>query len=268
MPELPEIETIRSNMQEHRGARIMAVQLMRDDILRQRDYEPNRLVGQTLSAFRRRGKYLIIEVGDKYYLIIHLGMSGRFYALAEAEAHDLPHVHFIIHLDREQKLIYQDPRRFGGIWLCREDTQLFQKMGPEPLSAEFTRSYLQRVLNRSQSAVKNVLLNQQHIAGLGNIYVDEALFASGIRPDRPAASLREDELKHLHRAIRTVLRSGIEQRGTSFRDYRDGFNRPGDFQNYLRVYGKEGQPCPRCGHLITKIVIGGRGTHFCEHCQS
>ncbi|MDO4540372.1 MAG: bifunctional DNA-formamidopyrimidine glycosylase/DNA-(apurinic or apyrimidinic site) lyase [Syntrophomonadaceae bacterium] len=268
MPELPEIETIRRNMLEHRGRQILSAELLREDILRRRDYEADWLAGQSLRDFRRRGKFLIAELDDICCLVFHLGMSGRFYALGEDADQKLPHVHFVLHLEEGHKLMYQDPRRFGGIWFCRDEAALFAKMGPEPLEKSFTLKYLTALVARHRTPVKNVLLNQQFIAGLGNIYVDEALFLAGIRPERAASSLTAEEIKKLHRAIRQVLQKGIEMRGTSFRDYRDGFNRPGDFQNYLQVYGKGGQPCPRCGEALQKVIIGGRGTVFCAHCQA
>lgn len=268
MPELPEVETIRRNMLAHKGRRIVAAELLREDILRCRDYEAQRLVGRSLKDFQRRGKFLIAELDEAGCIVLHMGMSGRFYGLAEEADQALPHVHFILHLEGGHKLLYQDPRRFGGIWFCADAAALFAKMGPEPLEKDFTAQYLAAVLARRQSAVKVVLLDQQLIAGLGNIYVDEALFAAGIHPQRPAAALTPPEIKRLHKAIRQVLKQGIAMRGTSFRDYRDGFNRPGDFQNYLKVYGKAGAPCPRCGEPLQKMTLGGRGTHYCANCQA
>lgn len=268
MPELPEIETIRRNMLEHKGRRIIQAELRREDILRARDYEAAWLAGQSLRDFRRRGKFLIAELDDTRRLVFHLGMSGRFYALDAAAEQDLPHVHFVLYLESDYKLLYQDPRRFGGIWFCQDEAALFAKMGPEPLEDGFTPDYLAAVLARHRTPVKNVLLNQRLIAGLGNIYVDEALFASGVRPQRPAAALSAEEIGRLHRAIRQVLQKGIAMRGTSFRDYRDGFNRPGDFQNYLQVYSKGGEPCPHCGAPLQKTTLGGRGTVFCLNCQA
>jgi formamidopyrimidine-DNA glycosylase len=185
----------------------------------------------------------------------------------DAEVITAPHVHLIVHLDNGVKLIYQDARRFGGIWLCKNPEVLFARMGIEPLGPLFTADYLASIAHNRKVAIKTLLLNQNLIAGIGNIYADEALFAAGIRGDRPAGSLNSAESKHLRQAIIKVLRESIRERGTTFRDFRDGFNRSGNFQNSLQVYGRTGQACPRCGGNISKEIIGGRSSHYCVHCQ-
>lgn len=266
MPELPEVETIVRALQGNVGARIENIDIRREDILRLEEFPAAELYGKTIKAIRRRGKFLIFELGD-FNLIFHLGMSGRFYMWSEPAEPDKKHIHVVVHLDNGTRLVYQDPRRFGGVWLIRDRERFFSHMGKEPLSAGFTAAYLQEVLGHRKAPVKNLLLNQNLISGIGNIYADEALFEAGILPDRQASSLSRSEIEKLYRAIRKVLRQGIKFRGTTFRDYRDAFNESGGFQNHLKVYGRHNQPCLKCGRSIERIRIGGRSTHFCSNCQ-
>jgi formamidopyrimidine-DNA glycosylase len=267
MPELPEIETIRTSLAMNIGASITGIDIKRGDIVRREDFPPEEICGQRIMEIKRRGKYLAFLMGNGLNLVVHLGMSGRFYMQAEAEEVLAPHVHCIVYLDNGHKLIYQDARRFGGIWLCRDTETIFALMGVEPLAGQFTADYLAKISQNRKIAIKTLLLNQQLISGIGNIYADESLFAAGIRGDRPAGSLTTTEIKLLHRAIIKVLKKSIQERGTTFRDFRDGFNQSGNFQNSLQVYGKDKQLCSVCGGIIKKEKIGGRSSHFCEHCQ-
>ena len=267
MPELPEVETIRSSLEVNLKARITTVEARREDVIKRREFPLEELVGLTITGLKRRGKYLILGLDGSRVLVVHLGMSGRFYMLPEAEKVTAAHVHFIIHLDNGNKLIYQDPRRFGKIWLCQGEDDLFDHMGVEPLSRQFSQEYLTSVCAHRKVAIKTLLLNQNLIAGLGNIYADEALFKAGIRGTRPAGTLSQEEIKRLRLAIVKVLRHSIRERGTTFRDFRDGYNRSGGFQNSLAVYGRTGQSCHVCGGIINKEQIGGRSSHYCENCQ-
>lgn len=267
MPELPEIETIRTTLATNTGARITGVEIKRADIVKREDFPPQELCGQTITAINRRGKYLILTLGNGAFLVVHLGMSGRFFMQPTEAETEAPHVHLIIYLDNGTKLVYQDARRFGGIRLCRETQSLFCRMGAEPLSRQFSTAYLAGICKDRRVAVKTLLLNQNLIAGIGNIYADEALFMAGIRGSRPAGSLTAPEIERLHRAVIKVLKKSIRERGTTFRDFRDGFNRSGNFQNSLQVYGRTDQPCPVCGGVIKKEIIGGRSSHYCDHCQ-
>ena len=267
MPELPEIETIRTSLEINIGARITRIEVNRADVIKREDFPAQDLCGQIIKDIKRRGKYLVLELGNGLKLVVHLGMSGRFYMLPEAEEVQAAHVHFILHLDNGTKLLYQDARRFGGIRFCNETVSLFAHMGVEPLERKFTAGYLTKICKNRQVAIKTLLLNQNLIAGIGNIYADESLFMAGIRGNRPAGSLTSVEIKRLHRAIINVLKKSIQERGTTFRDFRDGYNRSGNFQNSLQVYGKTNQPCPICGGLIKKEIIGGRSSHYCECCQ-
>ena len=267
MPELPEIETIKNSLAGIVGARITGTDFRRQDIIKREDFAPELLAGMAVRSIGRRGKFLIIYLEKGYYLVVHLGMSGRFYRLPAGQDIEAPHVHLAIHLDNGCQLVYQDPRRFGGIRLCRDLQPVFARMGVEPLSNQFTARCLAELCQGRKVTIKNLLLHQCLISGIGNIYADEALFRARVRGTRPAGSLTESEIKRLHRAVRKVLRQSIEEQGTTFRDYRDGWNQEGNFQNFLNVYGQTGQACPVCGRAIEKEIIGGRSSHYCAHCQ-
>lgn len=267
MPELPEIETIKNSLAGIVGARITGTDFRRQDIIKREDFAPELLDGMAVRSIGRRGKFLIICLEKGYYLVVHLGMSGRFYRLPAGQDIEAPHVHLAIHLDNGCQLVYQDPRRFGGIRLCRDLQPVFARMGAEPLSNQFTARCLAELCQGRKVTIKNLLLNQCLISGIGNIYADEALFRARVRGTRPAGSLTESEIKRLHRAVRKVLQQSIEEQGTTFRDYRDGWNQEGNFQNFLNVYGQTGQACPVCGRAIEKEIIGGRSSHYCAHCQ-
>lgn len=267
MPELPEVETIRRSLEDVRGAGITDLEINRAEVIRRQEYDPESVVGQIIREVQRRGKFLVLQLKTEQYLILHMGMSGRFYLAGEDEELTEPHIHVIIHLDNGHKMVYQDARRFGGVWFIRDCQKFFEKMGPEPLTREFNPDYLEEAFKGRKAPVKNLILDQHLVAGIGNIYADESLFAAGIRPDRMAGTLTTNEIKKLCQAITQVLQTSIEQRGTTFRDYRDGYNRKGGFQDYLKVYGKKNSPCPLCGNPLVVTRIGGRSSHFCETCQ-
>lgn len=267
MPELPEIETIVRSLQPLVGQKIKRLEIINSVILKKQDFPPRKVWGKTIGCIARRGKFLILETESYPSLVVHLGMSGRFYL--DDPANPRPkHTHAVLLLENGQELRYFDPRRFGGIWLTREPYAVMGHLGVEPLGPDLTEEYVSGVLQRRKVAIKNLLLNQQVIAGIGNIYADEILHRAKVRPMRPANSLSRDEISALYRAIVETLEQGIANRGTTFRDYRDGLNLPGSFQDHLRVYGREGQPCTECGHPVSRVVIGGRSSHYCEHCQT
>lgn len=267
MPELPEIETIRTGMEVNVGAKIISIDFKRDDIIKGQDYQPRAIINKAITDVRRRGKYLIFVVAKKYYLIFHLGMSGRFYMIRAEDKVLEPHVHVIIYLDNERRLLYQDARRFGGVWLTKDLELFFGHMGVEPLGENFSPEYLFNITRKRKIAIKSLLLNQQLIAGIGNIYADEALFNAGIRPDKCAGILTYEESRRLCTAVKEVLASSIKEQGTTFRDFRDSYNNSGNFQNFLQVYGKTNEKCPLCGTILIRQVIGGRSSHYCNNCQ-
>lgn len=266
MPELPEVETIKESLQSIVGCTLRDIRVIRTDYVRLWERQPIDYIGSRMGSISRRGKFLIFSTDKNQHIVAHLGMSGRIYLqprCAEMEKH----VHLIIDLDNEQQLIFQDARRFGGVWFAQDPRSMFDSMGIEPLSRQFTARYLEPLLQNRRVAIKTLLLNQRFISGIGNIYADEALFQAGIRPDRPAGSLQTAEVRRLVKAVKQVLRAGIEQRGTTLRDFQDGHKQKGGFQDHLQVYGRQQQPCSSCRQPIMRIVINGRSSHFCPRCQ-
>ncbi|HEU0115258.1 MAG TPA: DNA-formamidopyrimidine glycosylase, partial [Thermomicrobiales bacterium] len=227
-----------------------------------------RLVGSTIERVGRRGKYLLLELDDGTTIEAHLRMTGQL-VVRPAGSPPLRFEHLAIVLDDGQEIRFADQRKFGRVRHLPGGAadRLDARLGPEPLSPAFTATRLGVALARRTGKIKSVLLDQRLVAGLGNIYVDEALFRARIHPERAAKSLSDEEIRRLHRAIRAVLRDAIDRRGTSFSSYRDARGASGDNQRFLDVYGRAGDRCPRCGGEIARIVVGGRGTHFCPTCQ-
>lgn len=216
----------------------------------------SRLIGRTIRSVTRRGKFIVMTL-DQGTLVVHLGMTGKLLL----DGARTPHTHGVFTLD-EGMLLYDDPRQFGRI---EGDARRVAKLGPEPLEIGL-EEFSERLRSR-KSRMKPLLLNQSFLAGLGNIYVDEALFQAGIHPLAIAARLNASRAARLHQAIREILTMAIEHRGSSISDYVDADGERGNFQILHRVYGREGEPCVNCGATIRKIVSGGRGTHFCPACQ-
>lgn len=268
MPELPEVETVCRTIAPHLiGRRIRAVRVAerRLRVPIPPDFE-QRLIGRTIRAVRRRAKYLLIDVGgvESLLWIVHLGMSGRLVVGDPPPL--LTHVHVTVDLGAV-RLYFRDPRRFGLMRLASDESAL-GTLGVEPLDDEFGSETLGSLRRRHPRVpVKTVLMDQRRIAGLGNIYVCEALFRAGIRPRRRLGTLRRAEIKRLAEAIPWVLKRAIESRGSSLLDYRDAEGNPGEFQANLRVYERGGKPCRVCGALVRRLVMGGRGTFYCPRCQ-
>lgn len=280
MPELPEIETIRRDLRPSlRGRLIREVIICPDPKgtrLLRRYPSPGRfiraLTGRRIMDLKRRGKYLLFPLETGEELIIHLGMSGQL-LLLPLRADRPPHTRLVFKVRGAGRLCLVDPRKFGEVYLYSRKgrTTLIdpERLGPEPLGRAFTPETLARSLAGRKTVIKTAILNQKIIAGLGNIYSDEALFRARISPLRRSYSLSKDEIKRLQGAIRGVLREAIKYRGTSAADrqYVDGKGRPGRFQHRLNVYQREGKKCPRCGETIRSRKIGGRTAHFCPACQ-
>ncbi len=270
MPELPEVETyVRELRPLLLGRRITGVTVHWPRMVAGRDVEEfrRRLTGQEINALWRRGKYLVFQLSGGDFLLLHLKMSGRLYVLPATEPSD-PHAHTVFDLEAGEQLRFHDPRKFGRAYLVEDPEAVVGRLGPEPLAEEFTPEMLDRMLARRKGRLKPLLLNQTFLAGLGNIYVDEALHAAGLHPLRSAQSLSPDEKHRLYEAIRLVLRRGIETQGTTFADP-NPFLRPSGEPGWYQpqVYGRQGQPCPVCGTPIERITVGQRGTHFCPYCQ-
>jgi formamidopyrimidine-DNA glycosylase len=271
MPELPEVETIAADLRpELIGGRFVAGHILWPRTLA----EPAaglldaRLAGRTVLDVGRRGKYLLIHLDPAAGLIFHLRMTGQLDVVAaDAPVLHGPHLRAWFELADGRRLAFTDARKFGRIWLVDDVTSVVGKLGPEPLDWAFTPEVLAGRLAGRRVAIKPLLLDQTVIAGVGNIYADEALFLAGIHPRRPAADLTGAEIGRLCEAIRFVLRESVEARGTMLRDYRTPYGQEGAYQNRLRVYQQTGQLCPRCGAPIERIRVTQRSTHFCPRCQ-
>jgi formamidopyrimidine-DNA glycosylase len=266
MPELPEVQTVVDTLRPRLiGRRVRRVDLRRDDIVTPPEINIEKVIGrQSITDIDRRGKRIVfsLDSGAKFY--IHLGMTGRL-SVHRPEDAILPHTHLVIQFDNASELRFVDPRRFGGIWWLGHETSPDSNMGPEPL--RMRPEQLAQRLARTTRAIKNALMDQTVIAGLGNIYVDESLFAAGIHPLTPANVLTKEQVGKLNRAIKSTLRKAIRHRGSTLRDYRDGNGESGSYQDRHRVYGREGDRCRGCRGTIHRIVLGGRSTHFCPKCQ-
>ena len=275
MPELPEVETIRRQLAPRvAGRTIVDAQVL--DPLWCAPVAPDeveaKLRGRLVERLRRRGKYLIADLDEDRHLVMHLRMTGNLLWVSEPD--DEPgrsHLRVRLVLDDDNRLLFTDPRRFGtGLVIEGEgllDRYLTARLGPEPLDREFTPDVLRAAARGRRAPVKAFLLDQRRVAGIGNIYADEALFRARIHPLKPAGHLRRADFERLHAAILETLAAGIERQGASIDDYRDANGDRGSMQDEFLVHRREGEPCPRCGGPVTKLVAAGRGTYVCRNCQ-
>jgi formamidopyrimidine-DNA glycosylase len=271
MPELPEIETIRRSLDPLVvGRRIEHVRARRRDLRSPLppDFE-EALGGRRITGTSRRAKYLMLALDDRRQWLVHLGMSGRFLRLAPNDSSTGPHEHVVVDLDDGSRLVFRDPRRFGLMLVVdAAECRLLAGIGPEPLDdPAFSGAYLNSLRARTGRVVKEVLMDQRVVAGLGNIYVNEILFLAGIRPTRRMHRLTRSECDALVDATRTILTEAIEHRGSSISDFLDGIGRPGSYQWRRRVYDRKGEDCPSCGTSIRSTVVGQRSSFFCPRCQ-
>lgn len=264
MPELPEVQTVVTTLRPKvLGRTIRAVVSLRHDIVTPAGTDlPARLEGRTVRSVDRRGKRIIFTLDDDNRFYIHLGMTGQL-SVVSPDAPPPPHTHLELDLGAG-RLRFRDPRRFGGVWWLGTGSA-DDEMGPEPL--DLRAAELHRRLGRTTRAIKNALLDQRVVAGLGNIYIDEALHAAKIHPLTPAHRLTPDAVGRLSRAIKSTLNRAIRHRGSTLRDYVDADGAAGGFQRLHRAYDRAGLPCHRCRTPIEHIVLGGRSTHFCPACQ-
>ncbi len=272
MPELPEAETIARALEPFlAGRRIAQAVVLRADLLREPPVSfVQRIRGRLVEKVGRRGKNVVLTLDGHRGIVVNLGMTGRLLLTRAGErAPGALHPGVIFHLDEGPRLIYDDIRRFGSLRAYSADAlrSWSRSLGPEPLARSFTVRALASLLNGSRAPIRSWLLDQSRVAGVGNIYANEALFRSGIHPLREAGSLEQEEVRSLHRALRRVLREAVRSRGTTLRDYRDPLGAEGSFGSYLAVYGREGEGCGRCGQPIVRIVLGGRSAFLCPRCQ-
>ena len=266
MPELPEVETVASGLRDQLlGRRIHALELLRASVYRGPD--PSVLAGATLRAVRRAGKYLVIDAGEDWQILFHLGMTGRL-VIYPPQTPPAPHTHLVMDFESAE-LHFRDPRRFGRVAVAPAPSdggfapEFAVAAGAEPL--EIGPDAFAALFHGRSAPIKNALLNQKLLRGLGNIYADESLFRAGIAPR--ARRLSRPRLLRLRTAIRAVLREAIAAGGSSISDYRDSRGEPGWFHLHHRVYGRTGEPCRNCRQPIRRIVLAGRSAHYCPACQ-
>lgn len=287
MPELPEVETVRRQLHDRITNKTIAdIEVRSWKSVGDDRYFVKKVVGQTIQTITRSGKYLFFELsGEDQFLISHLRMTGRLiFVPADKDeqiggGHSLshppqsqPHEHtrIIFEFTDQSHLYFNDVRKFG--YMKRADKQAVaaqkDKLGPEPLTAGYTAGWLKEVLAGRNTSVKAALLKQSDVAGLGNIYVDEACWRARIRPDKTAGDLELDEIQRLYDATQSVLADSLAFGGTTFEDFADTNGEHGNFTDQLAVFGREGEKCPACGETIQKLRVAGRGTHVCPNCQN
>jgi formamidopyrimidine-DNA glycosylase len=273
MPELPEVESVRRQLAPALvGRRFERVSI--DDSRLVRPYEPAEvaaeLEGELVAAVERRGKYLVVRFESGRVLLIHLRMTGSLLHAPAGSLQDDPHRRAVVRLEDGSDVAYRDVRRFGT-WLLLEpgeaEPYLGARVGDEPLDTLFTAARLGERLAGRRTSLKAALLDQRTVAGIGNIYADEALWRARLNPLRPAAGLDRAELRRLHRAIRAALEPGLARQGSTLRDYRLPDGSAGSMQNEFHVYGRRDEPCDRCGTAISRTQVAGRTTWFCPKCQ-
>lgn len=272
MPELPEVETVRRTLADVvTGRKITAVQVFLPRLLKNAAPQVfgHTLTGRVITSVARRGKYLRLVLDGDRDLLVHLRMTGSLVYMPAGSA--IPGTAHIVFILDTGTLVYCDVRTFGCLWLVpkTEKTGIkgYDELGPDATDPAFTIDYAWPLLHKSRRTVKAFLLDQAVVAGLGNIYADEALFAAGIRPSRRCHGVTKRELTALKKAVDDVLAAGIAYGGTTIRDFVNGSGREGGNSENLAVYGRQGRPCPRCSTKIAYVKQGGRGTHYCPHCQ-
>lgn len=274
MPELPEVETyVRELAPELTGRTVTAARVHWSRTIAAPTAEtfPDCVAGLRFGEFARRGKYMLLGMSDGFTLIVHLRMTGKLLVQA-GDAPVAGHTHVLLDLDDGRSLHYVDPRKFGRIWLTQEPETVLARLGPEPLSDAFSITGFAQALAGRSASVKALLLDQSLVAGVGNIYADEALYRAGVHPARGGGDLGMDEVAALHAAVCEVLAVAIAHQGSSLggsslQNYLRPGGTPGGFQEEHAVFRRTGQPCLRCGTLIERVVLAQRSTHFCPTCQ-
>ena len=271
MPELPEVETVRRGLEKLiLGKKISNIEIAYSKMIKtDLDEFQNEVPGQEIQSMGRRGKYLLFYLTDKV-LISHLRMEGKYFYYP-GQVPERKHAHVLIHFEDGGTLVYEDVRKFGTMELLAPELLdayfASKKLGPEPTEQDFDLGRFKRALKRSKKPIKSHLLDQTLVAGLGNIYVDEVLWRAKVHPSRLSNSLTAQEARKVHDETIKVLGKAVEKGGSTIRTYTNAFGEDGTMQDFHQVYDKAGQACSRCGSIIEKIQLGGRGTHFCPKCQ-
>ncbi len=272
MPEMPEVETVRRGLNEIAdGQQIIGIDVNYGKTI-ENDVEEFReaLVGQTIEHVDRRGKYLLFRFSNHLTMISHLRMEGSYFKQKTGTPVD-KHTHVIFHFKNGTDLCYRDTRKFGRMRLVTTGEEMnyggLRTIGPEPTEQDFKLDYFERILHKSRGKIKPFLLNQSHVAGLGNIYCDEVLWMSKINPEQAANTLTHEQAKTLRENIIKEIATATEHKGTTVHTYKNAFGDAGGFQDYLKAYDHGGEKCPRCGTKMVKIKVAQRGTTYCPHCQ-
>lgn len=284
MPELPEVETIVRDLKKViLNKEIATVKIKKKNIVKSGVSDlKNALIGKSFNAIRRRAKFLVFKISDSdKYLLVHLRMTGQLiyqdskktvaggHEQGNEEKFPNKYSHIILEFKDSSRLFYNDMRQFG-VWKIVEAEKLedeFKNFGVDPLTSEFVFDLFLKLIQNKKTSIKAFLLNQKHIAGIGNIYADEILFASGIKPGRKTESLKKEEKRKIFISIKKILQKAIKMRGTTFSDYRDSQGQKGNFSSRLKVYGRAEKKCKKCAEKIKKTRVAGRGTYYCEKCQ-
>jgi formamidopyrimidine-DNA glycosylase len=273
MPELPEVETVRRTLLKVLlGKTFTNVKINYDGVIKRIESAEfsSLLQGKKIKDIRRRGKYLLLDISGNMVLVVHFRMTGRL-VFSNSNAPEDKHTHVVFYFSDESSLYFKDIRKFGTIYLLASNElhtiNGYAILGPEPLTEEFIYDRFRAEIRKTRKKIKQLLLDQTVVAGIGNIYADEILHASQIHPERICETITEEEGIMLYDAIIKELSAGVADGGTSFRDYVDGFGEKGDHQNHLKVYQKHNMPCPRCGATIARIKVSGRSSYHCPHCQ-
>ena len=271
MPELPEVETVRCGLEKLiLGKKISSIEVHYPKMIKT-DLEEfqKELPGQIIESMGRRGKYLLFHLSDKI-LISHLRMEGKYFYYQD-QVPELKHAHVLIRFEDGGTLVYEDVRKFGTMELLvpelLESYFLSKKLGPEPTKQDFDLLTFQKALKKSKKPIKTHLLDQTLVAGLGNIYVDEVLWRARVHPVKSSQKVTKKEAKAIHEQTISVLEQAVNKGGSTIRSYTNAFGEDGTMQELHQVYDKAGLACSRCGSIIEKIQLGGRGTHFCPRCQ-
>jgi formamidopyrimidine-DNA glycosylase len=268
MPELPEVETVRRRLQSCLPGLVLREVVVHDATVSEQGQDELQalLGGRRVAGLRRRGKYLLVDLEGGVTAVVHLRMTGQL-LIGAGEADRPPR--FVWSLEPGTELVFRDVRRFGRLWALApgQEDGFFAGMGPEPFGPGFDVAYLRRALQGRRAPLKAFLTDQRRLAGVGNIYADEALFRARLHPLRQAGSVGPREALRLHAALLETLQLGIDHAGSSIDSFIDPEGEPGSFQEILRVYQRTGEPCRVCGAPIRRTVVGGRGTHFCPRCQ-
>jgi formamidopyrimidine-DNA glycosylase len=271
MPELPEVETIKEDLRELVvGSEIERAEVLAPSLVEQPSAEEfaSRLEGVRITGARRRAKHLIVELDTGDTLVFQLKIGGQLLLVPPVEEPETA-LMLVLVLDHDRQLFLRDETGFTRARLLDADEleERLATLGPEPFDEEFDAGYLQRAIGSRRAQIKPLLLDQKVVSGIGNIYADEILYDARLHPRRKANTISEGEWEALHAAIRSNLAAGVEHRGTTVRLYKDVLDRPGEHQNYLRVFEKHGRPCPGCRGEVVREKVSGRPTHFCPACQ-